>query len=268
MIATALQPRDARSGPAIGIWVKLATAESTEIIAAAGFDFCVVDMEHTLLSTESVYQHIVVGSASGIQVLVRVPEVAGAVIQRVLDAGAAGVVVPHVDTAADAESASSACRFAPAGHRGSGGTSRRGGWGARPRDHYLEDIGLCVPQIESSRAVGNVESIVTTPGVSAVMLGPADLGLDRRRDGNLPSVQQQAGRVRTVARQNGIPVGVACTAKSLPDAVSQGYDFIVCGNDSTLLSNSARETISALRVLLAVRDESRPGKPGKVGRNP
>jgi 4-hydroxy-2-oxoheptanedioate aldolase len=254
MMATALQPRDPRNGPAIGIWVKLATAESTEIIAAAGFDFCVVDMEHTLLSTESVYQHIVVGSASGIPVLVRVPDIAGAVIQRVLDAGAAGVVVPHVDTAADAELASAACRFAPAGHRGSGGTSRRGGWGARARDHYLDDIGLCVLQIESSRAVGNVESIMTTPGVSAVMLGPADLGLDLRRDGNLPSVHQQAERVRTVARQRGIPVGTACAAKSLPDVVSQGYDFIVCGNDSTLLSDSARETVSALRVLTGVRE--------------
>jgi 4-hydroxy-2-oxoheptanedioate aldolase len=249
MMPSALGARDGRSGPAFGIWVKMSTIESTEIMAAAGFDFCIIDMEHTLLDTQTVYQQLVIGSALGVQMLVRVPDSAGAVIQRVLDAGASGVVVPHVDTADDALRIAQACMFPPSGTRGSGGTSRLGRWGLRPRDRYLNDVRLCVPQIESTTAVENIQAILDTPGVGSIMLGPADLSLDHRRDAEGPSPEEMLERVRQAARAANIPVGTACALDDAETAVQLGYDFIVCGNDSSLLASSAQKTVAELQAL-------------------
>jgi 2-keto-3-deoxy-L-rhamnonate aldolase RhmA len=249
MIPSILATRDGRKGPAFGVWVKLSTIESTEIMAAAGFDFCVIDLEHTLFDTQTVYQHIVVGSGLGLQMLVRIPDSAGPLIQRVLDAGAFGVVAPHVDTANDALRIAQSCTFPPVGTRGSGGTSRAGQWGLRQRDQYLNDTRLCIPQIESSQGAQNIEDILRTPGVGSIMLGPADLGLDRTRDPEGPSTAEMLELVRQAARAANIPIGTACNLRDAASAVHIGYDFIVCGNDASLLAKTAQGSVAKLQDL-------------------
>lgn len=246
---TPFRTRDGRDGTAFGAWIKMATIESTEVLADSGFDFAVVDMEHTLLSMESVYQHIVVGTGLGMQMLVRVPDASGSVIGRVLDAGASGVIVPHVDTAADAMRAARSCSFPPSGVRGSGGTSRNGRWGARPRTDYLADVGLCVPQIESCASVRDIDEILATEGIGAVMLGPADLALDSACHPAAQSVSQQSAAVLEAARKAHVVVGTACAGAAAADAVVNGYDFVICANDSTLLSDAARATVSQLHSI-------------------
>jgi 4-hydroxy-2-oxoheptanedioate aldolase len=115
------------NGPAIGTWVKLPAMESMELIALAGFDFVVIDLEHSAMSIESAYRQIGVALFAGVSPIVRIPALDGGVVQRILDAGAEGIMLPHVDTVSQAQAAASAVRFAPRGTRGVGSTSRARG---------------------------------------------------------------------------------------------------------------------------------------------
>lgn len=230
---------------ALGAWIKLPGTESTEIIASAGFDFAVVDMEHTLLDASAVERHLVLGQALGMPMLVRVPDAIPSLIQRLLDGGADGIFVPHVDDPIDAERAVASSTFPPRGTRGSGGTSRAGDFGLRSRLEYLASGGGIIAQIESVASMRAIEPIVATEGLGAVMLGPADLGLDPLR-GELGSIAEVADSLVTSARSAGIAVGIACSPADVPAQRDAGFDFIVCANDVTLLATAAHEVIRSL----------------------
>lgn len=230
---------------ALGAWIKMSAIESTEIVDAAGFDFAVVDMEHTLLDTAAVERHLVVGRALGLRMLVRAPDDTPSRIQRLLDGGAAGVFVPHVDDAAVAESAVASADFPPRGKRGSGGTSRAGGFGSRAREAYLASGGGVVAQIESAAAVEDLDRIAAVPDLGALMLGPADLGLDPRR-GDLGPDADISRCVVSAAHANGISAGTACSIAGVAAAREAGFDFAVCTNDATLLAGAAVEVIRSI----------------------
>lgn len=115
---------------AFGTWVKLPTVDVVELLAHAGFDFLVIDMEHSPLDVLTVHQLLGTARGCGLPTLVRVPDRTPSTISRVLDSGSAGVLVPHVDTVADARAVVSAGRFTPHGTRGYGPTVRAGVWGA------------------------------------------------------------------------------------------------------------------------------------------
>ena len=112
-----------------GTWVKLPTIETVELLGHAGFDFIVVDMEHAPLTLESAYRAIVMAQAMGMGALVRVPDRSDSHLQRLLDSGADGILVPRVTDAATCRASVDAMRFSPAGVRGLGSTSRAGRWG-------------------------------------------------------------------------------------------------------------------------------------------
>lgn len=227
-----------------GAWVKLEAAESTQILAHAGFDLVVVDLEHTLLDLSAVARHVAIGQALGLRVFVRVPDHTPALVQRLLDGGVDGLVVPHVDSAADASEIVRATRFAPYGRRGSGATSRGGAWGRRPRQDYLQAPATVIAQIESTDALSNVESIAATDGVSAVMLGPADLALDA---GGL--IDDADETVLEAARAAGIEAGSAGGVSGAERADRLGLDFFICAADTTLLAQAAGDTIERVRSL-------------------
>lgn len=227
---------------ALGAWIKMPAIESTEVIDAAGFDFAVVDMEHTLLDTTVVERHLVVGRALGMTMLVRVPDATPSRIQRLLDGGADGVFVPHVDDADAAESAVASADFPPHGTRGSGGTSRAGGFGDRSRDAYLASGGGVVAQIESAAAVEELDRISAIRNLGGLMLGPADLGLDPRR-GDLGAAVDISRRVVAAAHEHGISAGTACGVAGVGAAREAGFDFAVCANDVSLLAGAAAEVI-------------------------
>lgn len=146
----------------LGTWVKLPTVESVELMALAGFDFVVIDLEHSPMTLESAATLIAVARGRGTCPLVRVPDHSPAWIQRCLDAGASGILAPHVDTVDQARSVARSARFEPAGTRGVGPTSRAGDWGLRPLDDYLASgIDTTVmTQVESDLAVRNVPDVL------------------------------------------------------------------------------------------------------------
>ncbi|GIH22533.1 2,4-dihydroxyhept-2-ene-1,7-dioic acid aldolase [Acrocarpospora phusangensis] len=239
------------TSPRVGTWIKLATVESVEIMAYAGFDFVVIDLEHSPLDLGLTAQMIAMAAASGVDPLVRVPDHQPSTIQRVLDAGAKGILAPHVDSAEEARRVVSAVRFPPFGSRGAGSTSRAGRWGLTPRAEYLRtgnEDAICVLQLESPAAVAAADEILAVPGVDAVFLGAGDLSVALGVETNDPDLLALLGRARAAAARAGKPCGAACVdGPSAARAVALGHQFVIMGNDATMLARTARTMVYAFR---------------------
>ncbi|MCT2582065.1 HpcH/HpaI aldolase family protein [Actinophytocola gossypii] len=246
-------PRTDHTGlPPIGTWLKMPAPESAEIAASAGFDFVVIDLEHTMLSLETAYTLITVASAHGVVPLVRVPDHRPSTIQRVLDGGAGGVLVPHVDTPEQAEAVARATRFPPRGTRGSGGTSRAGRWGRLPRADYVEfgnTEALCLPQLESAAAMRDADRILDTDGVDGVLLGAADLALELGCSPTDPRLTTMVDEALAAADEAGKPCGFALGADAARarELAARGFGFLVIGNDSSMLAAAASAVVANTR---------------------
>jgi len=237
---------------AVGTWVKLPTIESVQILAHAGYDFVVIDQEHAPIDIRTAYQLLNTATAEGLLALVRVDELRPAAIQRILDAGAGGVLIPHIDTPKQAELAARSVRFPPFGIRGAGGTSRAGRWGSRPSAEYLasgNNEALCIPQLESQLAVENVEKIAAIQGVDALFVGVADLSMDMGTTPTDPEVVKRYLHVLNVAHQAGKPCGFASgTAAGARAALEQGFDFVMASSDTATLLAAASDVLAAARA--------------------
>jgi 2-keto-3-deoxy-L-rhamnonate aldolase RhmA len=249
--------RDGINGGTLGTWIKLSSPESVEIMAHAGFDFVVIDLEHTTLDLGAASTHIAMARALGVDPLVRVPDHGLSVIQRVLDAGAAGVVVPHVDTVEQARAVVRATCFPPRGDRGSGGTSRAGRWGLLPRADYLaygNEQALCVVQLESEVAIRNTREILALDGIGAAFVGTADLSMSMGVAAGSDEVDRLATSAIAAAAAAGVPIGTAsATSDQARAALARGYDYVVVSNDTSILASGGRAIVNALKAPVAER---------------
>lgn len=249
--------RDGINGGTLGTWIKLSSPESVEIMAYAGFDFVVIDLEHTTLDLGAASTHIAMARALGVYPLVRVPDHGLSVIQRVLDAGAAGVVVPHLDTVQQARAVVRATCFPPRGDRGSGGTSRAGRWGLLPRADYLEygnEQALCIVQLESEVAIRNTREILALDGIGAAFVGTADLAMSMGVAAGSDEVDRLATSALAAAAAAGVPIGTAsATIDQARAALARGYDYVVVSNDTSILASGGRAIVNALKAPVAER---------------
>ena len=246
-----LLPRDvlALGKKALGTWMKIAAAEPIEIIAHAGFDFVVIDLEHAPISLDTAYRIINSATANGVCPFVRVPNHDPSVIQKVLDAGAHGLFVPRVDTIEQATAVAQAFSFPPAGFRGAGGTSKAGLWGLRANDDYL-DFGrtqaLLIVQLEAESAIDDAEKIAALDAVAGIFVGAADLSMSLGTTPGSAQVQAMIDRAQDAAHTAGKLFGLAYGAS--PAAVQAGFersiDFAVSGNDSGLLAAAAVKLVN------------------------
>lgn len=236
-------------GPALGTWVKIPAMESMELVALAGFDFAVIDLEHSAMSTESAYRLIGTARFAGVAPIVRIPELNAGYVQRMLDAGAEGIMVPHIDTVSDAEQAVRFLRFPPLGNRGVGATSRAGAWGLMERTEYLrygrEEVVL-IAQIESEQAARAAGDIAAVEGLDALLVGAADLSTSMGRAEDDPVVVDLIARVVAEATSRGIPVGNSggASVEAVRRAVDAGFVFTMLSNDATLLGTAARDAVA------------------------
>ena len=162
----------------VGMFVKFPTMETMEILASAGCDFVIVDMEHAPLSVDVVYSMIVAAERSGMAALVRLRGHDTATANMFLDAGASGVLVPHCSPYAVANDLITDMVFPPTGRRGAGGGGRATQWGMDGPDEYRrggDSVVVRVPMIEDPEAVGDIDRILDIPGVDAVFIGQGDL---------------------------------------------------------------------------------------------
>lgn len=239
--------------PLVGTFVKIPAPELAEIIGETGFDFVVIDTEHALLSVRDVYSMIVIYSRMGVSPLVRITDHGYGDGQRYLDAGAGGVLVPHVSNAEQAAATMRQFRFPPDGTRGMGYASRAGKWGLLDGGaaEYLrtgrEDVAL-VAMIEERESVEDIDRILATPGVDAVFVGPGDLSLSMGEPGGSPAVRDAVTTAVKAAVAAGVPAGTLVQgAEQAKLRVEQGCRFVLIGNDTGMVVDAARRTLATVR---------------------
>lgn len=239
-----------RLADAVGTWVKIPAIESVQIMAHAGFDYVVIDLEHAMIDRRSAYELISMANALGLLSLVRVPDGTPALIQCVLDAGAGGILFPHIDDADAARLAVRSVRFPPGGTRGAGSTSRAGDWGQMPRADYVaygNHRVLCIPQLESKAAYDHREDIAGVDGVDALFIGAADLAMDLGEAGDKATVDQMSADIRAAARAQDKPCGYAVGNVEAALAIRKaGFDFVMVSNDTSMLAGQAKTLVHEL----------------------
>lgn len=236
----------------IGILNSLPAPLLCEMIGRAGYDFIVLDLEHLLVSPDQLQNAIRACEVAGCEPWVRVPEVDAKLIGRVLDAGARGVVIPRLETAAQAQAAVAAARFPPMGRRGITG-GRVTGFGNVSLDEYIErtnrDIRI-VPMIESVAGVEAIDEILAVPGVSLVMEGALDLALDMHLGPRPqhPDVWKALLRLAERCAASGIPF---CANPRDADQrahwLAAGCEWLLAGEDRGLLQAALRARVADLR---------------------
>src|SRR3954451_3013083 len=232
-----------------GAWCLVPSPFLAEVLAEAGFDWLCLDLQHGLIGYESMLAMLqAVGRRA--PVVVRVPWNQPDEIMRPLDAGAAGVIVPMVNTAEEAAAAAGACRYAPAGFR-SWGPSRVSLGNPDYSPQSANDNTLCVIMIETVEAVANVEEIVAVPGIDAILIGPYDLHLSWNgtidAPGRTPRDRELIERVLSVCADAGIPV--ATSVGGHDDAIAWRDDGVrmIGVSDLGLVGAAAARTLGALR---------------------
>jgi 2-dehydro-3-deoxyglucarate aldolase len=247
-----LKARIARRELTIGSWLNLGNPAVAEIMADAGFDWLVVDLEHTTTSLREAESLIRVVDLKGVTPLVRVSANDPVQIKRVLDAGAQGVIVPMVNSKADAEAAVTAVKYPPMGERGVG-IGRAHGYGPG-FDRYAStanDTTIIVAQIEHHRAIEQLEEIQSVPGIDATIIGPYDLSGSVGKLGQLddPDVAALLERYETrstaCSRVMGVHV-VPPDAALVRSKVRLGYTFVAFSVDFLFLGEACRRELRAI----------------------
>lgn len=248
--------------PALGVWIKLDGELSCEILARSGFDFAVIDREHSHLSLDTAVRLVGTASLTGLPVLVRTPELDPVHYQRVLDAGAAAILAPQLEAADQVAAALSFSRYPPEGSRGFSTTTRAGAWGLRTLDEHrqasAEEIS-CIPQLESRAALEHLDEIVALDGVEAVFIGRADLSLSTGHPLGSAELESLVTTAARVCRAKGIAVGTAVPDVASARGVGQQYDFVVVADDAGLLSQAGRRRVLDMREAFGSAPPVTPG---------
>lgn len=251
--------RDALRGDRLVLCLALLNARTPDVpavAAACGYDAVYVDLEHTSCSLETAGMLCVSALGAGISGLVRVPSHDPSVIARVLDGGAVGVIVPHVNSAHEARAIVDAARFPPVGHRSISGPNAVSGYVPRAATELtaeLERHTVVAVMVETPDAVAACDQIAAVDGVDMILLGPSDLTAEMGIHGQYENehFHRAVDSVAAACRAHGVALGVA-GIKSL-DLLERytglGLRFISAGTDVGMMSEAATARAHALREL-------------------
>jgi 4-hydroxy-2-oxoheptanedioate aldolase len=236
----------------LGTFIGMATPVSTEVCAASGFDWVLLDLEHGAGGEEQVREAVPAAGSYGVPTLVRVEAAERIRIGRALDSGAAGIMLPRLDSAAEVEAALTHLRYPPAGDRGVATYNRACRFGLDPGalDRANQET-LCVVQIESAAAVAAAEEIAAIDGVDVLFIGPRDLSHDLGVPGDIaaPVYVQALETVLAAARRHGKAGGMlVADGAAAADRLPQGWSFLAIGSDSTLLAATIRTELDRART--------------------
>lgn len=248
MLARKIKEKMRRGEPAIGTWMSMAHPSIAEILAMAGYDFVVVETEHTAIDVSEVLRLLIAIEQRGSIPLVRLAWVDPVQAKAVLDSGAAGVLVPMVNTREEAELAVKMTKYPPLGYRGVG-LARAQGYGEHFDEYvrHANDDTLLIVQIEHKDAVANIEDILSVDGIDGTFIGPYDLSMSLGIPGqiNHPDVVAAKKKVLDATLKRGLIAGVhfvqpRTAAADCAAAVAAGYRFIALGTDILFLGDGAR----------------------------
>lgn len=226
-----------------------------EAMSRAGFDFIVIDTQHTPLGVEGLYRIINGLSASGTDTIVRVLANDTGLINRVLDYGADGIIIPLTNTAEEVARAVSAARYPPDGIRS---------WGARKTEKYggpdayaarANQEMLVLPQVETAQAVENIDEILQVKGVDGIMVGPADLAMSMGHPPRMSGIDEADKAILHVldrCKVHGVPFGMF--TGSIENAeiwVRRGAQIATAGADLGFVAEGAARTVRRIKEILS-----------------
>ena len=236
-----LRERALKRETMFGVAAQLGSSLTVEMIGRAGFDWTWIDCEHGTGDYSELVHQVQVARLGPAPAVVRIAWNDPVRFKRVLDLGAAGIMVPYVNTAAEAAQAAASMRYQPEGIRGVAGSPPACGFGQGFDDYYAKANAnlLTVVQIETVEAVENAEAIAAVPGVDVLFVGPMDLSINM----GVPKQFKNAGfeakldRVAAACRRHGKAAGILTpTLEYLAPWKAKGYSFFVVGSDSMALA--------------------------------
>ncbi|MBI1171987.1 4-hydroxy-2-oxo-heptane-1,7-dioate aldolase [bacterium] len=238
--------------PQLGIWVTLASPYAAEVVASAGFDWALVDLEHSPNDLTSILGQLQVFAGHGTTALVRPEWNDTVLVKRLLDIGAPGLLFPMVQSVAEAERAVAATRYPPRGVRGVSNSTRANQFGRIP-DYFarVEEETAVLLQVETRAAVALASEIGAVDGCSGVFFGPADISADMGLLGQtmhkdvwdliLPAARKLMAK--------GVPVGTLVTDVAFArKLLAEGFTFVACGVDTALLARGADALLAAMKA--------------------
>ena len=261
MLARGIKQRLRIGEASIGTWMSMAHVSIAEILADAGYDWVVLETEHTAIDVSEALRIISTIEGRGCVPLVRLAWNDPIQMKAVLDSGAAGVLVPMINTRADAELAVSSAKYPPLGRRGVG-LARAQGYGTRFKEYVdsANDDTLLILQIEHIDAVERIDDILSIKGIDGTFIGPYDLSMSMGLPGQLdhPDVQAAQERVLQATRAHGLAPGIHFVhpqraAEQVAVAIACGYQFIAVGTDILFLGESCRSLKNAIAAAGAAR---------------
>ena len=248
--------RQLRAGKlAIGAGLRQArTVDTAQIMKTAGFDWLFIDCEHNSMDTDVAAQIASASLAIGITPVVRVAGKEHWFSSRMLDNGAQGIVVPHVDTEIEAKRVASACRFPPIGHRSMGGGLQQLGFAAMPvgeAARIVNEETLVVVMLESPQAIASCEAIAAVSGIDALLIGTNDLCFEMGIPGqfNDPRVAEAYKKNIAACKKHGKFAGMGgmYTPELLERHINMGVQLILSGSDFSLLMAAATARAALVR---------------------
>lgn len=227
----------------IGLWTGLRSTLIAEMLTHSGYDWTVVDMEHSPNELNDVLLQLQVAQSGSAEPVVRVPWNEPVIVKRVLDIGAQSILFPLVETKEEAEQAVMSTRYPPAGIRGVMSLARMNNYGKAANYYKTAHEEICViVQCETLKSVNNIPEIAAVEGVDAVFIGPSDLSASMGHIGNFghPDVQAAIKRGIESANQHGIPVGfLSGNEDDARNALDWGCSFVAVGSDMSVLTKQA-----------------------------
>jgi len=241
---------------AFGLWAGIPSSLTAELGAAVGYDYVCVDMQHGCNDEATMTSMFQATRGAGSVPVARLAWNEPWLIMRALDLGAAGVILPLIDNAADAARAVESCRYPPTGRRSYGPVRAQLVIGSSSPEELGSQV-LCLAMIETRDGLDNVEEIAATPGLDGLYIGPSDLSIALGLPGggivedpakDRPLLAEAIERVRQACEANGIIPGVHCSAgKAAALHAERGFKLITVGVDAGMLKAAVKHELSAAR---------------------
>jgi len=236
----------------IGLWLTLDSLSATEIVAGAGYDWLLLDMEHTCIESAQVVQHLRAAAGGTAEVVVRIPSHDAVLLKRLLDAGVRSIMVPHVESAEEARAAVAATRYPPHGIRGVGGNMRANDYNRM--ESYFESYHerqCVVVQLESQAGFDAIAAIGAVDGIDGMFIGPNDLSaslglLGKSSDPKVKNlIASGLADIRGTGKAAGILNFVPAQAHALFES---GFGFIAVGSDASLLARRSDALLAEIKA--------------------
>ena len=235
----------------LGTFTHLLSAPAIEALAYTGLDYVIIDMEHSPIAAEHAAELVGVAAGAGLAPFVRVDAIERSPVLKMLDAGAAGLIVPGLETAEEAKRLVEYAKFAPLGNRGYCPT-RDGGWGmaecySEGLTGYMERANantLLLPQCETASCLENIDAICALEGVDGIFIGPYDLSIALGIPGQFGDARHIAAvaRILEACHSHGKPAVMFCgTAEAAKGYFAQGFDSVAMSLDIDVLAGAFRD---------------------------